>query len=138
LYKFGSTLQEATDSVVSEADAKIFLDIIEDLNLRYIIASEDFLAYYQIELGLLFIGEGEGTIWHARPVYSFYPDCMNQGASQLEQIGETGDIECHTAFDLSKFLQEHELRVPSLQGNSLRVSDERTDILGRERGGEDT
>jgi hypothetical protein len=116
----------------------MFLDIIEELHLRHIIASESFLAYHQTELELLFIGEGDGMMRRSRPVCSFHPDCINPGTSQLEQIGEAGDIECHPAFGLNKFLQEHELRVPGLQGNPILVSEERVNILGRERGGRDT
>jgi hypothetical protein len=63
LYKFGLTLEGATNPIVNEAYAKMFLDKIEELHLGHIIASESFLAYHQIELGLLLIGECEGTKW---------------------------------------------------------------------------
>jgi hypothetical protein len=101
----------------------MFVNTVKELHFRYVVASEDFLAHDQTKLGLLFIGERKRTMWRSRPICSYYPDCMNPGASQLEQIGEVGDIEWHFAFGLSKFLQEHELRVPGLQGNPLVVSE---------------
>jgi hypothetical protein len=84
LHKFGSTLQEATDPAVSKAYAKIFLNKIEELHLCLIIVSEDFFVYYQAELGFLFIGEGERTIWSSQYVCRSYPDCMNPGTDQFK------------------------------------------------------
>jgi hypothetical protein len=104
----------------------MFLENIEELHLHCRIASESSFAYHWPEPGPLSIGEGEGTMWRSRLVWSFYPDSMDLGASQLEQIGDAGDMQCHIAFGLSKFLQEHELPVPGLQGNPLLVSEERS------------
>jgi hypothetical protein len=67
------------------------------------------------------------------PIVSFCADCADSGAGQLKYFGEAGDVKSHGAFGLGKFLEEHELRLPGFDRDRVLFSEERADILCRER-----